>query len=119
MQAVVPTRSSEARLKKRVAVLISGRGSNMLALVEAARKEESYPAQIALVISNRPDAAGLATATAARITTVLIDHTTFGGAREAFERALQHTLESHHIDIVCLAGFMRILTPKFVNRWTG
>ena len=106
------------RLKKRVAVLISGRGSNMVALIEAAR-DESYPAEIVLVISNRPDAAGLATASAAGIETMLVDHTTFGHDREAFERALQAALEAHRIDIVCLAGFLRLLTPWFVDRWSG
>jgi phosphoribosylglycinamide formyltransferase-1 len=90
----------------------------MMALIEAAR-DESYPAEIVLVISNRPDAAGLATAGAAGIATVVIDHTTFGREREAFERALQTVLETHRIEIVCLAGFMRLLTPWFVNRWNG
>src|SRR6266850_7432264 len=95
----------DAMARKRVAVLISGRGSNMVALIEAA-KDESYPAEIALVISNRPDAACLATASAAGIETVLIDHTTFGRDREGFERAIQAALEAHRIDIVCLAGFL-------------
>src|SRR3954451_19380568 len=108
----------EYRPRKRVAVLISGRGSNMMALIEAAR-DESYPAEIVLVVSNRPDAAGLTTAGAAGITTVVVDHTTFGRERETFERALQTVLEMHRIEIVCLAGFMRLLTPWFVNRWNG
>jgi phosphoribosylglycinamide formyltransferase-1 len=103
-------------VKKRVAVLISGRGSNMSALIEAA-KEDSYPAEVALVISNRPNAAGLAHAQAAAIATATIDHTTHGGDREAFERAMANTLDRHGIEIVCLAGFMRLLTPWFVNRW--
>jgi phosphoribosylglycinamide formyltransferase-1 len=106
------------RPRKRVAILISGRGSNMAALIEAA-KDESYPADIVLVMSNRPDAAGLLTASAAGIATVLVDHMVFGRDREAFERAIQAALEAHRIEIVCLAGFMRLLTPWFVNRWSG
>jgi phosphoribosylglycinamide formyltransferase 1 len=104
--------------RKRVAVLISGRGSNMSALIEAARAAD-YPAEIALVISNRPDAAGLAFASAQGIATETVDHTRFGKDREAFERALQERLEAHNIDLVCLAGFMRLLTPWLVNRWQG
>jgi phosphoribosylglycinamide formyltransferase 1 len=102
--------------RKRVAVLISGRGSNMAALIEAA-KAEDYPAEIALVVSNRPDAGGLATARAAGIETEVVDHTGFGKDRAAFERALHAVLEKHRIDIVCLAGFMRLLTPSFVGQW--
>ncbi len=104
--------------KKRVAVLISGRGSNMMALIEAA-KERSYPAEIALVLSNRPDAAGLAHARAQGIATAVVDHVPFGKDREGFERALEDALERHSIDLVCLAGFMRLLTPWFVRRWQG
>lgn len=104
--------------RKRVAVLISGRGSNMVALVEAA-KNESYPAEIVLVISNRPDAAGIAYARSAGIATTIVDHTDYGKDREAFERALHAVLESSGVDIVCLAGFMRLLTPWFVRRWEG
>jgi phosphoribosylglycinamide formyltransferase-1 len=104
--------------KKRVAVLISGRGSNMMALIEAA-KAEDYPAQIVLVVSNRPDASGLTRAQKAGIATVTVDHQKSGGDREAFERALDAELEAHGIDIVCLAGFMRLLTPWFVARWSG
>jgi len=104
--------------KKRTAVLISGRGSNMVALIEAA-KDPAYPAEIALVLSNRPDAAGLARARAEGIATAVVDHTTYGKDREGFERALQAELERHRIDLVCLAGFMRLLTPWFVRRWEG
>jgi phosphoribosylglycinamide formyltransferase 1 len=104
--------------KKRVAVLISGRGSNMMALIEAA-KERSYPAEIALVLSNRPDAAGLAHARAHGIATAVVDHVPFGEDREGFEHALADALERHSIDLVCLAGFMRLLTPWFVRRWQG
>jgi len=104
--------------KKRVAILISGRGSNMVALIAAA-KAQDYPAEIALVLSNRPDAAGLARATAEGIATAVVDHTAFGKDREGFERALQTALEERAIDLVCLAGFMRLLTPWFVRRWEG
>ncbi len=104
--------------KKRVAVLISGRGSNMASLIAAA-KDDSYPAEIALVLSNRPDAAGLAHAQSQGITTAVVDHTRYGKDREAFERALQEALVAHRIDLVCLAGFMRLLTPWFVGQWQG
>ncbi len=102
--------------RKRVGVLISGRGSNMAALIEAA-KAPDYPAEIALVLSNRADAGGLATARGAGIATDVVDHTRFGKDRAAFERAMQDVLERHRIDLVCLAGFMRLLTPWFVERW--
>ena len=104
--------------KKRVAVLISGRGSNMTALIKAA-KAKDYPAEIALVISNRPEAAGLARAREAGVATAIIDHTLFGKDRATFERALDAELKAHRIDIVCLAGFMRLLTPWLVGRWSG
>ncbi len=104
--------------KKRVAVLISGRGSNMAALIEAASARD-YPAEIALVVSNRPDAFGLTRAREAGVATAVVDHKTFAEDRAAFERALDATLEAHRIDIVCLAGFMRLLTPWFVTRWNG
>lgn len=104
--------------KKRVAVLISGRGSNMTALIEAA-KAKDYPAQIVLVVSNRPDAPGLARAHEAAIATAVIDHQTFGDDREAFERALDEELRKYRIEIICLAGFMRLLTAWFITRWSG
>jgi len=104
--------------RKRVAVLISGRGSNMAALIEAA-KDKNYPAEIALVLSNRADAGGLLVAHAAGITTEVVEHTQFGKDRAGFERALQAALEKHRIEIVCLAGFMRLLTAEFVGRWQG
>ena len=104
--------------KKRVAVLISGRGSNMASLIAAA-KDDEYPAEIALVVSNRPEAAGLGHARAQGITTSIVDHAQFGKDREAFERALQDVLTAHRIDLVCLAGFMRLLTPWFVGQWQG
>jgi phosphoribosylglycinamide formyltransferase-1 len=104
--------------KKRVAVLISGRGSNMMALIEAA-KARDYPAEIALVASNRPDAQGLARAHEQGVVTAIVDHTAFGDDRESFERALDGELQAHRIDLVCLAGFMRLLTPWLVARWSG
>jgi phosphoribosylglycinamide formyltransferase-1 len=104
--------------KKRVAVLISGRGSNMMALIEAA-KQQDYPAEIALVVSNRPDALGLPRAREAGIPTAVVDHRQYGEDREAFERALDAKLQAQRIDFVCLAGFMRLLTPWLVTRWSG
>ena len=102
--------------RKRVAILISGRGSNMVALIEAA-KDSRYPAGIMLVISNEPDAEGLKRAAAAGIRTAVVDHRPFGKDRAAFERALQDVLQAHQIELVCLAGFMRLLTPWFVRQW--
>lgn len=104
--------------RKRVAVLISGRGSNMAALVEAAR-DKNYPAEIVLVVSNRPDAQGITYARNAGIAITIIDHSDYGKDREAFERALQAVLAGSGIEIVCLAGFMRVLTPWFIDRWQG
>jgi phosphoribosylglycinamide formyltransferase 1 len=104
--------------RKRVAILISSRGSNMMALIEAA-KADDYPAEIALVVANRPDAAGLARAREAGVATVVVEHTPFGEDRQAFERALDAELQARRIDLVCLAGFMRVLTPWFVGRWSG
>jgi phosphoribosylglycinamide formyltransferase 1 len=104
--------------RKRTAILISGRGSNMTALIAAA-KNPAYPADIALVVSNRPEAGGLVRAQAEGIAIEIVDHTRFPKDREAFERALQLALESNGIEIVCLAGFMRVLTGWFVSRWGG
>jgi phosphoribosylglycinamide formyltransferase-1 len=104
--------------KKRVAVLISGRGSNMMALIEAA-KAQDYPAEIVLVISNRPDASGLTLAQDAGIATATVDHRLFGEDRAAFEHVLNAELQKHRVEIVCLAGFMRLLTPWFIGRWSG
>jgi phosphoribosylglycinamide formyltransferase-1 len=104
--------------RKRVAVLISGRGSNMTALIEAARADD-FPAEIVLVVSNRPKAGGIATAREAGIATTIVDHTSYSDDRKAFEQALQAVLESSRIDLVCLAGFMRLLTPWLVSRWNG
>jgi phosphoribosylglycinamide formyltransferase-1 len=104
--------------RKRVAVLISGRGSNMAALIEAA-KDPNYPAEIVLVVSNRPNAGGIALARNAGIATTIIDHTDYGPDREAFERALQAVLDGSGIEIVCLGGFMRLFTPWFIKQWEG
>jgi phosphoribosylglycinamide formyltransferase 1 len=90
----------------------------MIALIEAA-KDPLYPAAIIVVISNRPGTAGLERARVEGIATVVVDHTAFGQDREAFERALQAVLDDYRIDLVCLAGFMRLLTPWFVGRWQG
>jgi phosphoribosylglycinamide formyltransferase-1 len=104
--------------RRRVAVLISGRGSNMAALVEAA-KSADFPAEIALVLSNRPNAKGLAIAQAAGIATATVDHVPFGQDREAFECELQRELDTRRIELICLAGFMRLFTPGFVIHWQG
>lgn len=110
--------SASARKKRtRVAILISGRGSNMEALVAAA-KDKNYPAEIALVVSNRPDAKGLDKAKAAGIATAVVDHKAHQ-SRDAFEREVEAVLEKHNIEFICLAGFMRVLTPAFVGRWQG
>lgn len=104
--------------RKRVGVLISGRGSNMVSLAQAAQ-EADYPAEIALVLSNVPDAGGLARAEAFGIATATVDHRPFGKDREAFEKALDAKLREHGVEFVVLAGFMRIMTPWFVGRWEG
>lgn len=104
--------------RKRVGILISGRGSNMAALIEAARAAD-YPAEIVLVVSNRPDAAGLQSARKSGIATALVDHAPFGKDRAAYERALQAVLDEHRVELLCLAGFMRVLTAAFADRWQG
>ncbi|MGE3646287.1 MAG: phosphoribosylglycinamide formyltransferase [Beijerinckiaceae bacterium] len=104
--------------RKRTAILISGRGSNMASLIAAA-KNPGFAAEIALVLSNNPDAPGLATAEAHGIATAVVDHRPFGKDRTAFEAALQAELLAHEIEFVCLAGFMRILTAGFVEKWYG
>jgi phosphoribosylglycinamide formyltransferase 1 len=103
--------------RRRAAILVSGRGANMAALIAAAKRPD-YPADIALVLSNRPQAAALGRAEDAGVATALVDHVEYGKDREAFERAVQAVLEAHGIDIVCLAGFMRLLTPWLVSRWS-
>ncbi|MCA3564926.1 MAG: phosphoribosylglycinamide formyltransferase [Methylocystis sp.] len=103
--------------RKRAAILISGRGSNMAALIEAA-KAPAYPASIALVISNNPEAAGLGHARAEGIPTVALSHKNFPD-RESFDRAVHAELEEKAIDLVALAGFMRVLSPWFCRQWEG
>jgi phosphoribosylglycinamide formyltransferase-1 len=103
--------------RKRVAVLISGRGSNMAALIEAATAP-GYPAEIALVLSNKTEAGGLDTARRAGIDTAVIDHKAYGKDRVAFDRAMHDVFLARRIDLVCLAGFMRLLSPEFVGLWT-
>jgi phosphoribosylglycinamide formyltransferase-1 len=105
-------------MKRRVAILISGRGSNMAALIAAARPAD-FPAEIAVVISNRADAGGLITASASGIATVTIESKRFGKDRAAFEVALQAALDQHQVELICLGGFMRLLTAEFVQRWYG
>jgi phosphoribosylglycinamide formyltransferase-1 len=105
-------------MKRRVAILISGRGSNMAALIEAASAAD-FPAEIALVISNRADAGGLEKARASGIATLAIESKPFGSDRAAFEAALQSALDQHRIDLICLGGFMRLFTTEFVRRWHG
>jgi phosphoribosylglycinamide formyltransferase-1 len=104
-------------MKKRVAILISGRGSNMRALIEAAA-EKDYPAQIVLVISNVAGAGGLDLAKRHGIPTVTIEHGKFP-SREIFDNAMDQALSAANIDIVCLAGFMRLLSPRFTEKWRG
>jgi phosphoribosylglycinamide formyltransferase 1 len=105
-------------MKRRVAILISGRGSNMAALIQAAAAED-YPAEIALVVSNRADAAGLQKAEASGIATAVVESKPHGKDRAAFEQALQAALDAHRIELICLGGFMRLFTADFVQRWYG
>lgn len=100
----------------RVAILISGRGSNMAALLRAAAVP-GYPATIALVLSNRADAAGLAVAQAAGVPTAVVESRPFKADRDGFERAMEAEFAQHGIELVALAGFMRVLTEGFVARW--
>lgn len=102
-------------IKKRVGILISGRGSNMVSLIEAARAPD-YPAEIAVVVSNRPNAGGIDRAAAAGIPTVVIDHKDYA-TRMAFEARLHQALMDARVDLICNAGFMRMLTGSFVDRW--
>jgi len=101
----------------RTAILISGRGSNMMALVEAAR-DPAYPAEVACVVSNRADAKGLAFAAANGIAAKVIDHKAYAD-RAAFEDALDRYLRSMNVEIIALAGFMRVLTARFIAGWDG
>lgn len=106
-------------MKRRVAILISGRGSNMAALIDAAKTEPDYPAQIALVLSNVADAPGLVIAAQAGVATRTIASKPFGKDRAAFEEQLQTALDEAQIELICLGGFMRLLTPQFVRLWQG
>lgn len=98
-----------------IAVFISGRGSNLKALIDACKRDD-FPAKIALVLSNKKDAGGLEYATDAGIATEIVDHKNFK-SREDFDQGLLQALESYDIDLICLAGFMRLLTPVFINKW--
>lgn len=104
-----------ATSRTRTAILISGKGSNMEALINAASRED-YPAKISLVISNRPKAGGLEIAKAKGIKTEVIDHKQFE-SRDEFDRALNACLEANQIELICNAGFMRLLTREFVEHW--
>ncbi|MFL1874684.1 phosphoribosylglycinamide formyltransferase [Hansschlegelia beijingensis] len=103
--------------RARVAILVSGRGSNMAALIDAAA-EPGYPAEIVAVVSNRPNAGALAVAERAGIATAVVDHRLFP-SREAFDAELDRTLAGFSPDVVCFAGFMRLLTGVFIARWEG
>jgi phosphoribosylglycinamide formyltransferase 1 len=105
-------------MKRRVAILISGRGSNMAALIRAAAVQD-FPAEIAVVISNRADARGLEKAQASGVPTLVIESKPFGKDRAAFEVALQAALDQHGVDLICLGGFMRLFTAEFVQHWYG
>ena len=113
-QAFVPAGPGRAR----VAVLISGRGSNMAALLAAAA-DSAYPAEVVLVLANKAAAAGLETARAAGIPTAVVESRGFKGDRAGFEAAMQAELDRHGVELVALAGFMRVLTEGFVTRWFG
>ena len=104
-------------MKKRVGILISGRGTNMVSLAEAAR-EPDYPAEIVLVVSNRPNAPGIERAKALGLKTAVIDHKVFP-SREAFDEAVEAALLAERVELVCQAGFMRIQSEPFATRWLG
>ena len=105
-------------MKRPTAILISGRGSNMSALIDAAR-DPAFPAEVALVLSNNPDAAGLGVAHASGIAARAVDHRPYGRNRAAHEAAIDAALREAGIEIVCLAGYMRLLTPFLVDAWQG
>ncbi|UFZ08223.1 phosphoribosylglycinamide formyltransferase [Bradyrhizobium ontarionense] len=105
-------------MKRRVAILISGRGSNMAALIRAAGGPD-FPAEIAVVISNRADAAGLQKAQESGVPIEIIESKPFGKDRAGFEAKLQQALDARGIELICLAGFMRLFTAEFVQRWYG
>jgi phosphoribosylglycinamide formyltransferase-1 len=105
-------------MKRRVGILISGRGSNMMALIEAARAQD-FPAEIVVVISNNADAFGLAKARDSGVPAVTIESKPFGADRGGFEAKLQSALDQYRVDLICLGGFMRLFTAEFVLRWHG
>src|SRR6201985_2073234 len=105
-------------MKRRVAILISGRGSNMAALIKAAAASD-YPAEIAVVISNKADALGLERAKASGVPTVVVESKPFGKDRAGFESKLQAVLDQHQVELICLGGFMRLFTPEFTKAWYG
>ncbi|GAA0634366.1 phosphoribosylglycinamide formyltransferase [Brevundimonas lenta] len=107
-----------ARRRVRTAILISGAGSNMAALIEASRAADA-PFEVAVVISNKPDASGLTVAAALDVPVMAVDHRLFGKDREAHERAIDAVLMDHGVEVVALAGYMRLLTPWLVGRWNG
>lgn len=102
----------------RVAVLISGAGSNMAALIDAAGQPDS-PFEVVLVLSNRPEAGGLTVAAGKGVATAVVDHRPFGKDRAAHEQSVQAVMETHDVEVVALAGYMRLLTPFLVERWAG
>lgn len=104
--------------RTKLGILISGRGSNMEALLNAAQ-DPSCPFEPVLVLANKPDAGGLEKASSYGIPTTAIDHKLYGKDREAFERAMDTALKSANVELIALAGFMRVLTPWFVNQWAG
>jgi phosphoribosylglycinamide formyltransferase 1 len=104
--------------RKRLGILISGRGSNMEALLKAAQ-DPACPYEPVFVLSNKPDAAGLEKARSFGVATSAIDHRPFGKDRERFERVVDAELKAANVQLIALAGFMRVLTPWFVNEWTG
>lgn len=105
--------------RPRTAILISGRGSNMAALLQAAARDPAYPADLALVLANRADAGGLALAREMGVATAVVESRAFKGDRPGFEAAMQAVLDAHGIGLIALAGFMRVLTEGFVRRWEG
>ena len=104
--------------RKRLGILISGRGSNMEALLKAAQ-DPAWPCEPVVALANKPDAGGLEKARGFGVKAVAVDHKIYGKDREAFERAMNAALEAEGVELIALAGFMRVLTPWFVNQWAG
>src|ERR1700712_1445420 len=105
-------------MKRRVAILISGRGSNMTALINAA-EADGFPAEIVVVIANKADAGGLVRARDGGVPAIAIESKPFGRDRAGFEARLQSALDEHRVDLICLGGFMRLFTAAFVHSWHG